>query len=169
MKKILYSIVGLLLFVSTVFAYDATFNFKQQVPELVGGWYIKAGPTKGGPYANVQDCGKPVMKADSTYDCKVTGYTANPVYAIVVPYDSTKKELAPSPEATASVVVPPPSDVKIVVTIVTVSRITRYGNAIADTTVTRESVPADKVIKEGTVKYRKADGTYYTKTTIVFG
>ena len=169
MKKVLAVLFSVFLLAGTAFAYDATFNFKQQVPELVGGWYIKAGPTKGGPYANVQDCGKPVMKADSTYDCKVTRYTANPVYAIVVPYDSTKKELAPSLEATASVVVPPPSDVKIVVTIVTVSRITRYGNAIADTTVTRESVPADKVVKEGTVKYRKADGTYYTKTTIVFG
>jgi hypothetical protein len=169
MKKGLLGILCFLLMTSSALAYDASVNFKQQLPELVAGWYVKAGPTKGGPYANVQDCGKPVMKADSTYDCKVTGYTANPVYAIVVPYDSTKKELAPSLEATASVVVPPPSDIKIVVTIVTVSRITRYGNAIADTTVTRESVPADKLVKEGTVKYRKADGTYYTKTTIVFG
>lgn len=169
MKKILATLVMLFVSVNMAFAYDATFNFKQQVPELIGGWYIKAGPTKGGPYANVQDCGKPTVKADSTYDCKVTGYTANPVYAIVVPYDSTKKELTPSAEATASVVVPAPTDVKIVVTIVTVSRITRYGNAIADTTVTRESVPAGKIVKEGTVKYRKADGTYYTKTTIVFG
>ena len=50
-------------------AYDATFNFTQQYPELVAGWKIKAGPTKSGPYPHVIDCKKPPANTDGTFDC----------------------------------------------------------------------------------------------------
>jgi len=169
MKHILISLTALFLLVNTAFAYDATVNYKQQYPELVAGWYVKAGPTKGGPYGNVTDCGKVPIKADSTYDCKVAGYTANPAYLVVVPYDTAKKELAQSAEASVSVVVPAPTDVKVVVTITTVSRFTRYGNIIADTTIKRESIPVGTTVKEGTTSYRNKSGQYITKTVIVMG
>lgn len=169
MKRILISLCAMFFTVSTAFAYDATVNYKQQYPELVAGWYVKASPTKGGPYSNVTDCGKVPLKSDSSYDCKVSGYTANPVYVVVIPYDSSKKELAQSAEASLSVTVPAPTDVKIVVTITTISRLTSRGNVIADTSIKKTSVPVGAIVKEGTSSYRNKSGQYVTKTVLIFG
>jgi hypothetical protein len=169
MKRIVFGMVCFFSMVSFAFGYDATLNFKQQYSSLVSGWFVKAGPTKGGPYPNIQDCGKPAVKPDGTFDCKVTGYTANPVYAVVVPYDGAKTELVPSAEVTASVSIPAPSDVKIVIVITTVASVNRYGLIVSSTTVKKESVPLDKVVKEGTTSYRTRDGKYVTNTVIVSG
>jgi hypothetical protein len=149
-----------------VLAYDATFNFSQQYPELVAGWKIKAGPTKGGPYPHVIDCKKPVPLADGTYDCVGIGLTANPIYAVAVNYNSAGTESPQSPEATMTITVPPPANMKIVVKITTVSRLTKYGNVIASTTITRKEVPAGTVVKEGTTGYRNSLGEWITNTTI---
>lgn len=171
MKRVLLGLVCFFSMVQFAFGYSATVNMKQQYDELVAGWYIDAGPTKGGPYPNITDCIKPTKKADGSFDCAIAGYTANPAYFVVTPYNSSKVKIAnaTSAEQVINVAVPPPTDIKVVVTIVTVSRVTRYGNAIASTTVERTEVPLSKVVKEGTVNYRKADGTWYTKTTLVIG
>lgn len=149
-------------------AYDVTGNFSQDKPELVAGWFLKAGPTKGGPYPNVTDCGKPTPRADGTYDCVGKGYTANPVYAVVSNYDSAKKEIATSTEATMSLTVQPPGNLKMVVTVQTVSKLSRNGNPIATTTIKRAEVPVDKVVQEGTSSYRTRTGEYVTNTIIAF-
>ena len=116
MKRLLIAVAVLLFTTSSAFAYDATFNFTQQYPELVAGWKIKAGQTKGGPYTRTVDCKKPSVKADGTIDCAMTDLTFNPLYGVVVNYDSTGKESTPSNEATLSVTVPPPGNLKFTIT-----------------------------------------------------
>lgn len=167
MKRIA-TVVFCTLIAAQAFAYDATFNFSQQYPELVAGWKIKAGPTKGGPYPYVLDCHKPVANADGTFDCVGTGLTANPIYAVAVSYDSAGVESAASNEATMTLTVPPPASLKIVVKITTVSKLNKRGNIVASTTVSREEVPADTVVKEGTTGYRNAKGEWVTNTIIAF-
>ncbi len=70
--------ISILLILSAVqtFAYDATANFSQAQPELVSGFFLECGPTKGGPYPSVTDCLKPPLKADNTYDCALKDFTA---------------------------------------------------------------------------------------------
>lgn len=167
MKRIA-TVVFCTLIAAQAFAYDATFNFSQQYPELVAGWKIKAGPTKGGPYPYVIDCHKPAANADGTIDCVGTGLTANPIYAVAVSYDSAGVESAASNEATMTLTVPPPASLKIVVKITTVSKVNKRGNVVASTTVAREEVPAGTVIREGTTGYRNAKGEYITNTIIAF-
>lgn len=159
--------IGLLLIIgANAFAYDATVNLKQQYAELTGGWYIDAGPTKGGPYLNVTDCAKTPAKADGSFDCKVSGYMANPAYFVVTPYNSAKVKIAnaTSPEQTINVTVPPPTDIKIVVTVTVVSKLTRYGNVISSNSIDKKTVPIDKEVKLGVVaNYRADDGRYIFK------
>lgn len=167
MKTITTLILCCMLAISTeAMAYDATFNFSQQYPELVAGWKIKAGPTKGGPYPYVLDCKKPAPLADGSIDCVGTGLTANPIYAVAVNYNSAGVESSASNEATMTITVPPPASLKTVVKITTVSKLTRYGNVIVSTTMTKKEMPLDTVIKEGTTGYRNARGEYITNTTI---
>ena len=167
MKKFLWILLVLLL-PAHVFAYDATFNFSQTTPELVAGWKIKAGPTKGGPYPTVVDCGKPAPLADGTYNCEMPGVAFNPLYGIAVNYDKAKVESLPSTEATLSITVAPPNNLKVVITVRTVAKLTRYGNPTATTTVSRKEVPVDKVVKEGTSSYwNSRTREHITNTTIV--
>lgn len=154
---------------STVFAYDIGFNFEQAYPELVSGWKIKASPTKGGPYTLIQDCAKTAIKSDKTFDCKGTGYSINPAYVVLAPYDSANKELAQSAEVTVSVTVPAPTNIKTVVTVTTVASVDKSGRIITDTTVAKKDVPSNSVVKEGTVSRRTRDGKYITVTTLVMG
>jgi hypothetical protein len=168
MKQIALVAMILAAWVSQSMAYDITANFSQDKPELVSGFYLKAGPTKGGPYPNITDCGKPTAKADGTYDCIGKGYTANPVYAVVANYDGAKKEIATSGEATLSLTVQPPGNLKLVVTVQTISALSKYGNPIAKTTIKRIEVPADKMVKEGSSSYRNRSGEYVTNTVIAF-
>lgn len=163
MLKLIFPII-ILLSTSFAYAYDATFNFTQQYPELVAGWKIKAGPTKGGPYPIVIDCKKPAPNVDKSYDCVGTNLTANPIYAVAVNYDSTGKESASSTEATMSITVPPPADIKIGVKITTISRLTSYGNVIASTTIKR--IESATPIKEGTTGYRNKRGEWVSNTII---
>lgn len=169
MKNLFIRIICLLvtaMFAVQAFAYDATFNFSQQYPELVAGWKIKAGPTKSGPYPYVIDCKKPAAKTDGTFDCIGTGLTANPIYAVAVNYDSTGKESAQSNEATTSITVQPPTNLKVVITVTTAVKLSRYGNVIAvNPVVTEKEVPADQYVKEGT-KIVKKDRYNYTATTV---
>lgn len=151
---------------ATAVAYDATANFFQDKPELVSGWNFKSGSTKGGPYPVVTDCGKPTAKADGSYDCVAKGLTANPLYGVVANYDSAKKEIATSSEATMTITVPPPSGVKIALVVTTVSRLTKAGNVIASTTIKRKEVASGTIIKEGSSGYRNIRGEYVTNTTI---
>lgn len=168
MKRIIVSILLVLSTASIAMAYDVTANFSQDKPELIAGFYLKAGPTKGGPYPNVTDCGKPAAKADGTYDCIGKGYTANPVYAVVANYDGAKKEIATSAEATLSLTVQPPGNLKLVITVQTISTLSRYGNPIAKTTIKRAEVPVGTVVKEGTSSYRNRAGEYVTNTIVAF-
>jgi hypothetical protein len=160
-------LLSILFLASTAFAYDATFTFNQQYPELVAGWKIKAGPTKTGPYPHIIDCRKPAPNTDGTYSCAGTGLTANPIYAVAVNYNSAGVESATSNEATMSITVGPPTNLKVVVTVQTVSRLSKYGNPIATTTIKRVEVPQDKVVREGTSSYRNSRGEYVTNTTLV--
>lgn len=167
MRKFLWLLL-LLFLPAQLFAYDATFNFQQTTPELVSGWKIKAGPTKGGPYPTVVDCGKPAPLADGTYSCEMTGVVFNPLYGVAVNYDKAKVESTPSNEGVLSITVAPPSNLKVVVTVRTVASLTRYGNPTAKTTVTRKSVPDGTVVKEGTSSYwNSKTREYITNTTIV--
>ena len=159
-------IVGVMA-ISQSHAYDATANFSQSQPELVSGFFFKAGPTKGGPYPSVTDCGKPAPKADGTYDCVGKNFTANPVYAVVSNYDSAKKEIATSAEASMSITVQPPGNLKLVVTVTTISKLTRYGNPVATTTIKRVTVPSDKVVKEGTSGYWNSKKREYVTNTVI--
>lgn len=166
LKLILLLII--LLSTSFAYAYDATFNFTQQYPELVNGWKIKAGPTRGGPYPIIIDCKKPTPKTDGSYDCVGTNLTANPIYAIAVNYDITGKESESSTEATMVLTVPPPADIKIVVTIRTVSSFTGRGNITAKTTVTTKEVSADTVIDTKPIAYwNSKTKQYISQTTLV--
>jgi len=62
---------------------------------------------------------------------------------------------------------PGPSGLKLtVLTIKTVSRLTKYGNVIASTTTSRKEVPAGTVVKEGTSGYRNSLGEWISTTTI---
>ena len=72
MKRLTLAMLCFFLVVSFAFAYDTGINFKQQYPELIAGWYIDAGPTKGGPYPNVTDCAKTPIKADELLNPKFT-------------------------------------------------------------------------------------------------
>ena len=112
MKRLLIAVAVLLFAVSSAFAYDATFNFSQQYPELVSGWRAKAGPTKGGPYTRTVDCKKPAAKTDGTFDCVVPGLDFSPMYGVVVNYDAAGKESLPSAEASLTVTPPPPTGLK---------------------------------------------------------
>lgn len=169
--RIIYLVMtAFIAMVSVSYAYDTGFNFKQQYPELISGWYIDAGPTKGGPYPNTTDCTKTAIKADGTFDCKATGYTANPAYFTITPYNSAKVKIAnaTSVEQTITVTVPPPTDIKTVVTVTVVSRLTRYGNIVADTSINKVTVPIDKDVKLGIVaNYRAADGRYIFKYSYI--
>lgn len=149
------------------FAYDATFNFTQQYPELVAGWKIKAGPTKGGPYPHVIDCKKPAANSDGSYDCIGTGLTANPIFAVAVNYDSAGKESAQSPETTMAIAVPPPAAPKIAIKVTTISKVGRRGNVTSETTVSKSEVPEGAIVKEGTTTYRNSRGEYVSNTIIV--
>lgn len=64
---------------------------------------------------------------------------------------------------------PGPSGLKLtVLTIKTVSTLTKYGNVIAKTTMTREEVPEGTVVKQGVRPgYRNAKGEYINTTVIV--
>ena len=166
--KRLFAILLVMSWASIACAYDATFNFTQQYPELVAGWKIKAGPTKTGPYPHVIDCKKPAPNADGSYDCLGVGLTANPIYAVAVNYNGAGVESPQSPEATMSITVPPPASLKVVVTVRTVSKLNRNGNPISVTTVKKEEVPIDKVVKEGTSSgYRNKYGEWVVSTVIV--
>lgn len=170
MRSIYLVMVAFIAMVSVSYAYDTGFNFKQQYPELISGWYIDAGPTKGGPYPNTTDCVKTPIKSDGTFDCKATGYTANPAYFVITPYNSAKVKIAgaTSPEQTVTVTVPPPTDIKTVVTVTVVSRLTKYGNIIAETSIDKITVPIDKEVKTGiTANYRAKDGRYISKYTYI--
>lgn len=151
---------------TTAVAYDATANFSQDKPELVSGWNFKTSATKGGPYPVVTDCGKPAPRDDGTYDCVAKGLTANPLYGVVANCDSAKKEIATSSEATITITVQPPTNVKIALVVTTVSRLTKAGNVIASTTIKRKEVAPGAVIKEGSSGYRNSQGEYVTNTTI---
>jgi hypothetical protein len=63
---------------------------------------------------------------------------------------------------------PGPQGLKLtVVTIRTVSTLTKYGNVIAKTTMTREEVPEGTTVKQGVRPgYRNSRGEYVTNTTI---
>lgn len=163
MKK--FIIIALITVIPTlVMAYDAVFTFTQSTPELVAGWKIKAGPTKGGPYPYVVDCKKPVANPDGSYDCTGTGLTANPLYAVAVNYDSTGKESVNSNEASLSITVQPPANLKAAIKITTVSKLTNRGNIIATTTVKR--IELDATIKEGTTGYRNKRGEWVSNTVV---
>ena len=149
-------------------AYDATYNFTQPSPELVSGFRAKAGATKGGPYIITVDCKKPPLKADGTYDCVVPDITFNPIYGVVSNYDGTGKEMAASAEATASITAPAPGNLKIVVTIRTVSSFTSRGNIIAKTTVTSKEVPAGTIVNTKPINYwNSKTKQYISQTTLV--
>lgn len=156
-----------MIIAAKAFAYDATYNFSQPSAELVSGWKAKASATKGGPYNLVVDCKKPAPKQDGSYDCIVPGLTFNPVYGVVSNYDSTGKEMATSTEASVTITAPAPTAPKIVVTVQTISYLSKYGNPIAKTTVKRTEVGADKLVKEGTSSYRNSRGEYVTNTVVV--
>lgn len=170
MKRLMLAVICFFTMVSFTSAYDTGFNFKQQYSELVAGWYIDAGPTKGGPYPNPTDCVKTAAKADGSFDCKATGWTANPAYFVITPYNSAKVKIAgaTSPEQTVTVTVPPPTDIKTVVTVTVVSKLTRYGNIIAESSVDKITVPIDKDVKLGVVaNYRAKDGRYIFKYSYI--
>jgi hypothetical protein len=164
--------ISIVLFLSMVliaigvnaFAFDATANFSQAQPELVSGFFFKAGPTKGGPYPSVTDCGKPTPKADGTFDCVGKNFTANPVYGVVSNYDSAKKEIATSAEASLSITVQPPANLKMAMVVTTVSKITRRGNVVASTTLAQKEWTS--TTREGTHGYRNKRGEYITTTII---
>lgn len=169
--RVVAAVLGVLITVllaMEAFAYDAVANFSQAQPELVSGFFIECGPTKGGPYLNQTDCGKPVLNADGTYDCALVNFTANPVFCVASNYDAAKRKIATSSEATMSITVQPPSQPKLAVKITTVSRLSRYGKVIADTTVNKVEVPDGEVIKEGTSSYRNSKGHYVTNTIIAW-
>ena len=163
---LMITFVGAIL-VNIAHAYDATGNFSQPQPELVSGFYFECGPTPGGPYPSVTDCGKPTPKIDKTYDCIGKNFTANPLYCVVSNYDSAKKKMATSTEATMTITVQPPSNLKLVITVTTISRLNRYGNPVATTTIKRVSVPSDKVVKEGTSGYWNSKKREYVTNTVV--
>lgn len=149
-------------------AFDVTGNFSQAKPELVSGFKLECGPTKGGPYPNVQDCGTPAIKADGTYDCVVKGLAYNPVYCVASNYDKNKVKIATSAEASLTVPVAPPANLKLVVTVQTVSKIPWWGKPDVKTTITRETT--DRDVTEGTVSTwdaRKREQV--TTTTFVSG
>lgn len=149
-------------------AYDATYTFTQPSPELVAGFKAKAGSSKGGPYTITVDCKKPPLKADGTYDCVVPDITFNPIYGVVSNYDGTGKEMATSAEATASITAPAPGNLKIVVTIRTVSSLTTRGNITAKTTVTSKEVPATAAVDTKPVSYwNSKTKQYISQTTLV--
>lgn len=118
MKKIILSLIvaGTLAVPVIASAYDATFNFSQSYPELVAGFKAKAGGVKGGPYPTVIDCKKPTQKTDGTFDCVVPNLSHGTLYGVVVNYDSTGKESAPSAEGTMTIPVSPPSNLKFTIT-----------------------------------------------------
>lgn len=160
-------VFSIVLAAAAAHAYDATYNFTQPSPELVSGFRAKAGPTKGGPYTVTVDCKKPTLKADNTYDCVVPGVTFNPIYGVVSNYDSTGKEMATSEEASATITAPPPSGLKIVVTIRTVSSFTSRGNITAKTTVTSKEVPADAIVDTKPVNYWNSKTKQYISQTVL--
>lgn len=164
----LFCIFSLGLFcMSSAFAYDLNANFTQSMPELVSGFFLKAGPTKGGPYPNITDCGKPAIKADGTFDCIGKDYTANPVYVVVANYDSAKKEISTHAEVTMTIPVSPPANLKIrVLTVTTISTLSKYGNPIATTTIKWTEVSDISLVKEGTKSYRNKNGAFVTNTII---
>lgn len=167
MLKLIFTLT-ILLSTSFAYAYDATFNFTQQYPELVSGWKIKAGPTKGGPYPYIIDCKKPAANADGSFDCLGIGLTANPIYAVAVNYDSAGKESMASNEATMSITVQPPASLKVIVTVRTVSSLTPKGNIIAKTTVTSKEVSAGTVINTKPISYwNNKTKQYISQTTLV--
>jgi hypothetical protein len=167
MKRITLTIVLLFSMVASSAAYDATGNFSQAQPELVSGWLLKGGPTKGGPYPSITDCGKPAPRADGTYDCVAKNQTANPSFWVVSNYDGTKKEMATSTEATLAITVQPPANLKMVVVVTTVSRVGLSGRIISNTTVDRKQVPPEVAIVEGSKTVKTARNEWTTTTTIV--
>lgn len=169
MKKlfIALAVIGVLFSTYVAFAYDATANFSQAHPELVSGFYFKAGPTKGGPYPSVTDCGKPTPKADGTYDCVGKNFTANPVYGVVSNYDAAKKEIATSTEAMMSITVTPPGNLKLIVVVQTISKLNRNGRPTSTTTVKRFETKPGQIVKEGVASYRNSRGEWVTNTTII--
>jgi hypothetical protein len=164
--------ISIVLFIAMVlvaigvqaFAFDATANFSQAQPELVSGWFFKAGPTKGGPYPSITDCGKPTAKVDGTYDCVGKNFTANPVYGVVSNYDSAKKEIATSTEASLSITVQPPANLKMAMVVTTISKVTRRGAVTASTTIAKREWTEGT--REGTNGYRNRRGEYVTTTII---
>lgn len=162
------TVLSVIMVAAAAHAYDTTYNFTQPSPELVSGFRAKAGATKGGPYIITVDCKKPPLKADGTYDCVVPDITFNPVYGVVSNYDGTGKEMATSAEATASITAPPPGNLKIVVTIRTVSSFTSRGNITAKTTVTSKEVPAATVVDTRPISYwNSKTKQYISQTTMV--
>lgn len=161
MKRFLLFALASVFFVSSAYAYDATFNFSQDKAELVSGFKVKAGGVKGGPYPTVIQCGKPTAKTDGTYDCVGNGLSYNPIYAVVVNYDSAGKESSPSNEGSLSITVPSPSEPKISLKITTVSYLQR-GKVVAKTSIAK--VTGD--VKEGTTSYRDRSGRYITNTVV---
>lgn len=106
------TILFVLLWAGVAQAYDATFNFSHPAPNLVQSFRIKYGPTKGGPYPTVVQCGKPNLKADGTYDCTGQNINLDPLYAVAVAVDASGQESLPSNEASYDPVPPAPSGLK---------------------------------------------------------
>lgn len=167
MKQILLTLTLLLTFATSALSYDATGNFSQLQPELVSGFNFECGPTPGGPYPSITDCGKPTPKADKTYDCVGKNFAANPLYCVVSNYDSAKKKIATSAEASMTITVSPPGNLKLVVTVTTISKLNRYGRPVATTTINRESVPSGTVVKEGTNGYWNSKKREYVSNTVI--
>lgn len=82
---------------------------------------------------------------------------------------SDGKESPHSPPYTLVDYGPGPQGLKLtVVTIRTVSTLTKHGNVIAKTTMTREEVPEGTTVKQGVRPgYRNAKGEYINTTVIV--
>lgn len=117
MRKMFLVAAALGVFVAqTALAYDANFNFSHSAPEVVAGFRIKIGPTKGGPYPTVIQCGKPAAKKDGTYDCVGKGLTLDPLYAVAVAYDAANQESAHSNEASYDPPPPAPGGLKYTIT-----------------------------------------------------
>ena len=89
MKQILIAIIMLLWAAPPALSYDITATIEHTDYSEAAGYRLYYGSVKGGPYPNSIQCGKPPLKADSTFDCVGTGLTIKPIYAVAVAYDAS--------------------------------------------------------------------------------